>query len=113
MKRKAGKPSKKRNKKRRKVKTYSKKKANGAAIDLQKVVDFKFETLGKIYKNFTKKREREKEKKEKLVEKNREKQNKEEQKQLKEEEKKLRKEEALRLKNFLRPYSSIGRATEL
>ncbi len=66
MKRKVAKRPKKRNKKRRKVKTYSKKKANGAAIDLQKVVDFKFETLGKIYKNFTKKREREKEKKERF-----------------------------------------------
>ena len=51
MKRKATKRSKrikKRIKKRRKIKTYSKKKANGAAINLQKVVDFKFETLGKI-----------------------------------------------------------------
>ena len=80
MKHKVTKRSKKRNKKRRKIKTYSKKGANGVAINLQKVVDFKFETLGKIYKNFTKKREREKEKKEKLGEKNREKQNKEEQK---------------------------------
>ncbi len=71
-------------KKRRKVKTCSKKEANGVVTNLQKVVDFKFKTLGKIYKNFTEKREREKEKKEKLSEKNREKQNKEEQKQLKE-----------------------------
>ena len=97
MKRKITKRSK-RIKKRRKIKTYSKKKANGADINLQKVVDFKFETLGKIYKNFAKKREREKEKKEKLRERNREKQNKEEQKQLKEEEKQLRKKEELRLK---------------
>jgi len=50
MRRKVVKKSKKKNRKRRKVKTYSKKKANGVAIDLQKVVDFKFETLGKIYK---------------------------------------------------------------
>ena len=54
MKRKVSKRPKKRNKKRRKVKTYSKKGANDLAINLQKVVDFKFETLGKIYKNFTK-----------------------------------------------------------
>ena len=72
MKRKITKRSK-RIKKRRKIKTYSKKKANGADINLQKVVDFKFGTLGKIYKNFAKKREREKEKKEKLRERNREK----------------------------------------
>jgi hypothetical protein len=52
--------------KKRKAKTYSKKKANGGGIDLQQVVDFKFETLGKIYKNFTKKREKERERKEKL-----------------------------------------------
>ena len=49
----------------RKTKKYSKKKSNGAAIDLQKVVDFKFQTLGKIYHNFTKKREKEKKKKKK------------------------------------------------
>ena len=60
--------------KKRKLKNYSKKKSNGAAIDLQKVVDFKFQALGKIYKDFTEKREREKEKKVKLKEKNREKQ---------------------------------------
>ena len=64
MKHKVTKRSKKRNKKRRKIKTYSKKGANGVAINLQKVVDFKFETLGKIYKNFSKKRAIEKEKKE-------------------------------------------------
>jgi len=29
----------------RKTKTYSKKKGNGAGIDLQKVVDFKLQTL--------------------------------------------------------------------
>ena len=60
------KKSKKKNRKKRKAKTYSKKKANGVAIDLQKVVDFKFQTLGKIYKNFTLKRTREKEKKRKI-----------------------------------------------
>ena len=98
--RKVAKRSKKKNTKRRKVKTYSKKEANGVVTNLQQVVDFKFKTLGKIYKNFTEKREREKEKKEKLKEKNRENQNKEEQKQLKEEEKQLRKEEALRLKEI-------------
>ena len=62
MKRKVTKRSK-RMKKRRKIKTYSKKKANGVTINLQKVVDFKFETLGKIYKNFTKKRKGKKKKK--------------------------------------------------
>ena len=71
--------------KKRKTKNYNKNKINGAGIDLQKAVDLKFKTLGKIYKNFTEKREREKKEKEKLKEKNREKQIKEEQKQLKEE----------------------------
>ena len=63
MKRKNTKRSKKIKKKRKKIKTYSKKTTNGVAIDLQKVVDFKFETLGKIYKNFSKKRAIEKQKK--------------------------------------------------
>ena len=71
--------------KKRKTKKYRKKKDSGTDIDLQKIVDFKFQTLGKIYKNFTEKLEREKKKKGKLKEKNREKQIKEEQKQLKEE----------------------------
>ena len=59
MKRKITKRSKKINKK-RKFKTYIKKEANGVVTNLQKVVDFKFKTLGKIYKNFTEKRVREK-----------------------------------------------------
>ena len=42
--------------KKRKTKKYSKKKINGVDKNLQKVVDFKFQTLGKIYKNFTEKR---------------------------------------------------------
>ena len=56
--------SKKRIVKKRKTKTYSKRKSNGGGIDLQKVVDFKFQTLGKIYQNFTKivKRKRKKKK---------------------------------------------------
>ena len=62
MRRKIVKRSKKKNRKKRKIKAYSKKKANGGAIDLQKVLNFKFQTLGKIYNNFTKKREREKQK---------------------------------------------------
>ena len=59
------KKSKKKNRKKRKAKTYSKKKANGAALDLQKVVDFKFQMLGNFYKNFSKKRKKEKDKLEK------------------------------------------------
>ena len=55
------KKSKKRIVKKRKTKTYSKRKGNGTGIDLQKVVDFKFQTLGKIYKSFTEKRKKEKE----------------------------------------------------
>ena len=51
--------AKKRVIKKRKTKKYKKKKNIGAGIDLQKVVDFKFQALGKIYKNFTKKLERE------------------------------------------------------
>ena len=101
--------------KKRKHKNYSKKKSNGADIDLQKVVDFKFQTLGKIYKNFTAKREKEKGKKEKLKEKNREKQIKEQQKQLKEEEKQLKKEEQNRLKeiNFIRIEQERKRKEEI
>ena len=66
------KKSRKRSIKKRKTKTYSKKKGHKASIDLQKVVDFKFQTLGKIYKNFSEKRKREKIKHEKLKSKNRE-----------------------------------------
>jgi len=46
--------------KKRKTKKYNKNKINGVGIDLQKAVDFKFKTLGKIYKNFTEKREKDK-----------------------------------------------------
>jgi hypothetical protein len=63
MKRKVAKKSKKKNRKKRKIKVYSKKKANGGSIDLQKIVNLKFQNLGKIYKNFTAKREKEKKKK--------------------------------------------------
>ena len=60
------KKSKRKITKKRKIKKYRKRKYNGAGMDLPKVLDFKFHTLGKIYKNFTKKREREKGEKEKL-----------------------------------------------
>ena len=63
MRKKAKKKSKKKTIKKRKTKTYSKKNGYGTSIDLQKVVDFKFQTLGKIYQNFTKNRKKEKEKK--------------------------------------------------
>ena len=55
MKKKSKKKSKKKIVKKRKAKNYSKQKGNGGGIDLQKVLDFKFQTLDKIYKNFTKK----------------------------------------------------------
>ena len=73
MRRKIVKQSKKKNRKKRKVKTYSKKKGYGKTktIDLQKVVGFKFQTFGKFYKNFTEKRKKEKTKLEKLKSKNR------------------------------------------
>jgi len=61
MRKKSSKKSKKRRIKKIKTKAYSKRKGNGAGIDLQKVVDFKFQTLGKIYKSFTEKRKKEKE----------------------------------------------------
>ena len=92
MRKKARKKIKKKNIKKKKTNTYSKKNSYGASIDLQKVVDFKFHTLGKIYKNFTENRKKEKVKLEKLKNSNREKQIKEEQKKLKEEEKQLKKE---------------------
>ena len=44
---------KKKNRKKRKIRAYSKKKANGGAIDLQKIVNFKFQNLNKIYKDFS------------------------------------------------------------
>ena len=73
MRRKIVKQSKKNNRKKRKVKTYSKKNGYGKTktIDLQKVVGFKFQTFGKFYKNFTEKRKKEKTKLEKLKSKKR------------------------------------------
>ena len=53
MRKKSKKKAKKKIIKKRKNKNYNKNKSNGAGIDLQKAVDFKFKTLGKIYKNFT------------------------------------------------------------
>ena len=83
--------------KKRKAKVYSKKKSDSQPVDFPKVIDFKFGTLSKIYKNFSEKRDREKKRKEKLREKNREKQNKEEQNRLKEEERQLRREDEKRI----------------
>ena len=60
MRKKAKKKTKKKTIKKRKTKTYNKKSGYGASIDLQKVVDFKFKALGKIYKSFTEKRKKEK-----------------------------------------------------
>ena len=60
MKRKSGRKSKKKNKKKRKNKTYSKRDGYDKSIDLQKVLDFKFQSLGKFYKNFTERRKKEK-----------------------------------------------------
>ena len=82
MRHKVSKRSIRKNRKKIRAKTYSKKNGYGKTINIQKVVDFKFQSLGKIYKNFTEKREREKGKKEKLKEKDREKQIKEQQKQI-------------------------------
>ena len=92
--------TKKKNKKKIKVKTYSKKNSYGKTINLQKVVGFKFKTFGKIYQNFTEKRKKEKLKLDKLKDKNREKQIKDEQRKLKEEEKQLKKEEEDRTKEI-------------
>ena len=82
MKKKSRKKAKKKIIKKIKTKSYGRKKSNGGGIDLQKVVDFKFQTIAKIYKNFSKKREKEKGKQEKLKEKDREKQIKKQQKHL-------------------------------
>ena len=87
MRRKVAKRSRKKNRKKIKAKTYSKKNGYSKTIDLQKVVGFKFKTFGKFYQNFTENRKKEKAKLEKLKSKNREKQIKQEQKKLKEEEK--------------------------
>ena len=63
--------------KKKRSKAIRKKNSQSNAIDLQKVVSFKFQTLGKVYKNFTEKRKKEKVKQEKLKSVNREKQIKE------------------------------------
>ena len=110
VKKKSKKKAKKRIIKKRRPKSYSNKKVNGAGIDLQKVVDFKFKALGKIYKNFTEKRKKEKVINEKFKDRNREKQIKEEQKRLKEEEKQLKKEEEDRLKEKELLLTSLSNA---
>ena len=68
MKHKVLKRSKKSNRKKRKVKAYGKKNIYGKpkTIDLQKVIDFKFQTFGKFYKNFSERRKKEKAKLENL-----------------------------------------------
>ena len=78
MRKKARKKSKKKSIKKRKTKAYGKKKDHKVSVGLRKVGAFKFQTLGKIYKNFTEKRKRYKIRHEKLKSKNREKQIKEE-----------------------------------
>ena len=66
MRRKVAKRSNKKNKKKIKAKTYSKKNSYGKTIDLQKVVGFKFKSFGKFYHNFTEKRKKDKVRLEKL-----------------------------------------------
>ena len=100
MRRKVAKRSRKKNRKKIKAKTYSRKNAYSKTVDLKKVVGFKFQSFGKFYQNFTEKRKKERARLDKLKDKNREKQIKEEQKKLKEEEKQLKKEEEDRLKEI-------------
>ena len=47
-------------KKKKRSKDARKRNSQSNAIDLQKVVSFKFQTLGKVYENFKKKRKTEK-----------------------------------------------------
>ena len=100
MRHKVAKRSRKKNRKKIKAKTYSRKNAYSKTIDLKKVVGFKFQSFGKFYQNFTEKRKKERARLDKLKDKNREKQIKEEQKRLKEEEKQLTKEEEARSKEI-------------
>ena len=79
---KANRKSKKKNIKKRKNKTYGKKNGYGKSIGLRKVLNFKFQTLGKFYNNFTENRKKDKVRQEKLKSQNREKQIKVEQKNI-------------------------------
>ena len=62
---------KKKSSKKKRRRINSKKKSYNKAIDLQKVMAVKFQTLTKVYENFKKKREIEKLKREKLKSKER------------------------------------------
>ena len=79
MKRKSKKKQKKTLRKKKKSKAARKRNSQSNAIDLQKVVSFKFQTLGKVYENFKKKRKIEKVREEKLKSKRRVSQGKKEQ----------------------------------
>ena len=52
MKQRIKKGSKKKNLKKRKNKTHIKKNSHGGSIDFQNIMNFKFQTFGKAYKNF-------------------------------------------------------------
>ena len=65
MRKKTGTGSKKRNIKKKRRKIYSKKNGHDKSVNSQKVLDFKFPTLTKFYKNFSENRKKEKAKHEK------------------------------------------------
>ena len=72
--------------KKKRSKTNSRQNKRPIAPNLQKVIDFKFRKIFKVYDDFQKKRKIEKSKQDKLKDKGREEQIKEEKKGLKEEE---------------------------
>ena len=82
MKKKSKKNIKKKVSRKRRIKAKKRKNGHDKSVDLQKIINFKFQTLSKVYENFKEKRKKEKIKKDKLKNKNREKQIQEEQREL-------------------------------
>ena len=77
---------KKVSKKKRRIKNKIRINKRKKSVDLQEIIGLKFQKLSKAYKNFRKKREKEKLKEKKLKSESREKQIKDQQRQLKGEE---------------------------
>ena len=59
MKKKNKKKVKKKTLKKKKIRANSKRNGQAKSMDLQKIIGFKFQTLSKVYKNFTNKRKKE------------------------------------------------------
>ena len=74
MKKKSKKRVKKKISRKRRIKAKKIKNGHDKSVDLQKIINFKFQTLSKVYEDFKEKRKKEKIKQDKLKDKNREKQ---------------------------------------